>query len=169
MGGAGGIFVASHIVGDQMRRMVDEPEHRAEIDASLEDVYETLFMTSSPTCTKAALNMLGHRVGGLRLPMIEADEPSWLRCATMLVQHNLPITDLPASARRERTARPAPRWTGGDRQNMTVLEYDGRIVVVDVGLAFHAGDGRESTWCCPTSPTCASEHATSRRFRHPRP
>ena len=54
--------------------MVDEPEHRAEIDASLQDVYETLFMTASPTCTKAALNMLGHKVGGLRLPLIEADE-----------------------------------------------------------------------------------------------
>ena len=73
MGGAGGICVASHIVGDEMRRMVEEPEHRAEIDASLQDVYETLFMTASPTCTKAALNMLGHKVGGLRLPMIEAD------------------------------------------------------------------------------------------------
>ena len=33
IGGAGGILVASHIVGDEMRRMVDEPEHRAEIDA----------------------------------------------------------------------------------------------------------------------------------------
>ena len=40
--------------------MVDEPERRAEIDASLRDVYETLFMTSSPICTKAALNLLGH-------------------------------------------------------------------------------------------------------------
>ena len=33
IGGAGGILVASHIVGDEMRRMVDEPERRAEIDA----------------------------------------------------------------------------------------------------------------------------------------
>src|ERR1035438_3035046 len=56
MGGAGGILVASHIVGNQMRRMVDEPEHRAEVDDSLRDVYETLFITSNPTCTKAALN-----------------------------------------------------------------------------------------------------------------
>ena len=29
MGGAGGILVASHIVGNEMRRMVDEPERRA--------------------------------------------------------------------------------------------------------------------------------------------
>src|ERR1700680_3013853 len=72
IGGAGGILVASHIVGNEMRRMVQEPENRAEIDASLRDVYETLFLTSSPTCTKAALNLLGHDTGGLRLPLREA-------------------------------------------------------------------------------------------------
>lgn len=89
MGGAGGICVASHIVGDEMRRMVDEPAHRAAIDASLQDVYETLFMTASPTCTKAALNMLGHKVGGLRLPMIEADEEELKAVRAVLVRHGL--------------------------------------------------------------------------------
>jgi len=89
MGGAGGILVASHIVGNEMRRMVDEPEHRAEIDASLRDVYETLFMTASPTCTKAALNLLGHDVGGLRLPLVPAtaDETEVVRA--MLERHGL--------------------------------------------------------------------------------
>ncbi len=99
IGGAGGICVASHIVGDEMRRMVDEPEHRAEIDASLQDVYETLFMTASPTCTKAALNLLGHKVGGLRLPMIEASDEELETVRAMLVRHDLPIADRPASAR----------------------------------------------------------------------
>ncbi|HTA15085.1 MAG TPA: 4-hydroxy-tetrahydrodipicolinate synthase [Solirubrobacteraceae bacterium] len=89
MGGAGGILVASHVVGDEMRRMVDEPERRAEIDASLKDVYETLFMTASPTCTKAALNMLGHKVGGLRLPLIEASEPELEAVQAMLLKHGL--------------------------------------------------------------------------------
>jgi 4-hydroxy-tetrahydrodipicolinate synthase len=89
IGGAGGICVASHIVGDEMRRMVDEPEHRDEIDASLQDVYETLFMTSSPTCTKAALNLLGHKVGGLRLPMVEASEDELEAVRAMLVRHDL--------------------------------------------------------------------------------
>ena len=46
------------------------PSAAREIDASLRDVYETLFMTASPTCTKAALNLLGHDVGGLRLPLV---------------------------------------------------------------------------------------------------
>jgi 4-hydroxy-tetrahydrodipicolinate synthase len=101
MGGAGGISVASHIVGDEMRRMVDEPEHRAEIDAGLKDVYETLFMTASPTCTKAALNMLGHKVGGLRLPLIEADEHELSAVRAMLVRHGLldEGTPTPSSAR----------------------------------------------------------------------
>jgi len=89
MGGAGGVLVASHVVGDEMRRMVDEPERRAEIDASLRDVYETLFLTANPICVKAALNMLGHRVGGLRLPLVEADEGEKEAVRAMLERHGL--------------------------------------------------------------------------------
>src|SRR5437588_1037748 len=89
MGGAGGICVASHIVGPEMRRMVDEPERRAEIDASLRDVYETLFLTANPICVKAALNMLGHRVGGLRLPLVDADEGEKEAVRAMLERHGL--------------------------------------------------------------------------------
>lgn len=89
MGEPGGILVASHIVGPQMRRMVDEPEHRAEIDASLRDVYEALFITASPACTKAALEMLGHHVGGLRLPLVEVDARERDSVRAMLVRHEL--------------------------------------------------------------------------------
>jgi 4-hydroxy-tetrahydrodipicolinate synthase len=89
IGGAGGIVVTSHIVGNEMRRMVDEPERRAEIDASLRDVYETLFITSNPTCTKAALNLLGHNVGGLRLPLVEATAEETEAVRAMLVRHGL--------------------------------------------------------------------------------
>jgi 4-hydroxy-tetrahydrodipicolinate synthase len=89
MGGAGVISVASHIVGSEMRRMIDEPEHREEIDASLRDVYETLFLTSSPTCTKAALNLLGFDVGGVRLPIVEATEQETAAVRAMLERHGL--------------------------------------------------------------------------------
>jgi 4-hydroxy-tetrahydrodipicolinate synthase len=89
MGGAGGVCVASHIVGNEMRRMIDEPEHRAEIDASLQDVYKTLFMTASPTCTKAALNLLGHEVGGLRLPLVLATAAETEAVRAMLERHGL--------------------------------------------------------------------------------
>ena len=89
MGGAGGICVSSHIVGNEMRRMYDEPEHRAEIDASLRDVYETLFITASPIPVKAALNLLGHDVGGLRLPLVEADEHEQAQIRGALERHGL--------------------------------------------------------------------------------
>lgn len=90
LGGAGGVLVASHVVGDEMRRMADEPERRAEIDASLRDVYETLFLTSSPTCTKAALHMLGLIDGEhLRLPMVPADDAERDAVRQMLVRHGL--------------------------------------------------------------------------------
>jgi 4-hydroxy-tetrahydrodipicolinate synthase len=89
IGGEGGILVASHIVGNELAKMVSEPEHRAQIDASLRDVYETLFLTSSPSCTKAALNLLGHDVGGLRLPLVEATEKETAAVRSMLERHGL--------------------------------------------------------------------------------
>ncbi len=89
IGGAGGVAVASHVVGREMRRMVDEPELRHEIDASLRDVYETLFLTSSPTCTKAALNMLGLNAGTTRLPIVDATEQELEQVRAMLVRHGL--------------------------------------------------------------------------------
>ena len=89
MGGAGGILVASHIVGNEMRRMVDEPESRSQIDASLQDVYEALFLTSNPTCTKAALNLLGHDVGGLRLPLVEATAEETDAVRATLLKHGM--------------------------------------------------------------------------------
>jgi 4-hydroxy-tetrahydrodipicolinate synthase len=74
LGLAGGICVSSHVVGTEMRRMFDEPERRAEIDGSLRDLFKAMFCTASPIPVKTALNLLGHDVGGLRLPLVEADE-----------------------------------------------------------------------------------------------
>jgi 4-hydroxy-tetrahydrodipicolinate synthase len=74
LGGAGGILVASHIVGSQMRRMVDEPDERATIHESLLPVFAALSVGPAAMTTKAALNLLGIRAGRLRLPYVEADE-----------------------------------------------------------------------------------------------
>ena len=74
MGGAGGILVASHIVGPQMRAMVDEPERRDAIHEELADVFEALGVTTNPIPIKTALNLLGFEVGGFRLPIVDADE-----------------------------------------------------------------------------------------------
>ena len=94
LGGEGGILVASHVVGDEMRRMVDEPDERAEIDASLQDVWRVMGVTTNPIPVKAALNMVGHRVGGLRLPLVEADEREREAVRAMLERHGLlePVT-----------------------------------------------------------------------------
>ena len=71
LGGAGGILVASHVVGDEMRRMVDEPEQRAEID-------EPRCATSTRRCSSTASPMhdqgraepaRASASGGLRLPL----------------------------------------------------------------------------------------------------
>jgi 4-hydroxy-tetrahydrodipicolinate synthase len=97
LGAAGVVSVASHLVGNEMQRMVEEPERRAEIDASLRDVYETLFLTANPTCTKAALNLLGHDVGGVRLPIVEATDEERDAVRAMLERHGL-LSSSPARA-----------------------------------------------------------------------
>jgi 4-hydroxy-tetrahydrodipicolinate synthase len=89
LGGTGGVLVGSHIVGDQMRRMVDEPERRREIDAELSDLYEALAITTNPIPVKAALNLMGHEVGGLRLPLVEADEREVAAIRAVLDRHGL--------------------------------------------------------------------------------
>jgi 4-hydroxy-tetrahydrodipicolinate synthase len=89
LGGTGGILVASHLVGREMRRIIDEPESRHEVEEGLSDLYRALTVTTNPIPLKAALNMTGHRVGGLRLPLVEAteDEKAVIRAA--LERHEL--------------------------------------------------------------------------------
>jgi 4-hydroxy-tetrahydrodipicolinate synthase len=90
MGGAGGICVSSHIVGNEMKELFGlsgDPLFHA--DALLHDVYTTMFITSSPAPVKAALEMLGHRVGGLRLPLVECDEDERALVRDCLERHNL--------------------------------------------------------------------------------
>ena len=89
LGCNGLISVAAHVAGNEMRRMFDEPDARAEIDASLRDVYDVLFCTASPTPVKAALNLLGHDVGGLRLPMVEASDDERAKVQAVLERHGL--------------------------------------------------------------------------------
>ena len=78
-GGAGGILVASHIVGERMREMWNaaqggDLERAREIDAELQPVYAALGVTTNPIPVKAGLEMLGLDSGRLRLPLVPADE-----------------------------------------------------------------------------------------------
>jgi 4-hydroxy-tetrahydrodipicolinate synthase len=72
-----------------MRRMIDEPDNRREIHDSLVDLFKALFVTTSPIPVKAALNMLGHDVGGLRLPLVEASEDEQAAVRDALERHGL--------------------------------------------------------------------------------
>jgi 4-hydroxy-tetrahydrodipicolinate synthase len=89
LGGTGGILVASHLVGREMRRLIDEPDRRHEIEDGLRDLYKALTVTTNPIPVKAALGLAGHEVGGLRLPLVEADEAELDVIRTALERHNL--------------------------------------------------------------------------------
>jgi 4-hydroxy-tetrahydrodipicolinate synthase len=77
--GAGGILVASHLVGPQMREMWDAAHagnlaRAREIDSGLGGLYDVLGITTNPIPLKAALAMTGLiPFGGLRLPLVEVD------------------------------------------------------------------------------------------------
>jgi 4-hydroxy-tetrahydrodipicolinate synthase len=89
LGEAGGILVASHIVGPEMRRMVDEPDQRRAIHDSLAEVFAAMFCTASPAPVKAALAMIGLPVGGVRLPLVEVDEEQAEIVRVALERHGL--------------------------------------------------------------------------------
>ena len=79
LGGKGGVFVFTHVVGQQVKELIgrfnegDRDGARA-IAREIEPVIEALAVTTNPIPVKAALNMLGHDVGGLRLPLLEATD-----------------------------------------------------------------------------------------------
>ncbi|MGZ4431173.1 MAG: 4-hydroxy-tetrahydrodipicolinate synthase [Gaiellales bacterium] len=79
LGGAGGVCVASHLAGRQMRELIaavraGDLDAAERIDADLRSLYDALAITTNPIPVKAALNLLGHRVGGLRLPLVPATD-----------------------------------------------------------------------------------------------
>lgn len=89
MGEPGGVLVASHLFGEEMRRMVDEPERRREIDSSLNDVYRDLTVAPLACSVKAALKLIGLDVGRPRLPYVELDSDELATVREMLERHGL--------------------------------------------------------------------------------
>jgi 4-hydroxy-tetrahydrodipicolinate synthase len=84
LGGLGGVCVHTHVVGPRVKAQVrafreGDAETARQIDQELEPVYELLKIQTNPIAIKAALNLLGHDVGGLRLPLVEADEGEVVR------------------------------------------------------------------------------------------
>ncbi len=90
MGEAGGILVASHLFGEEMHRMADEPDRRREIDDGLKDVYRDMPVAPLACATKAALNLLGILpLASPRLPYVELDEQELGVIRSMLERHGL--------------------------------------------------------------------------------
>jgi 4-hydroxy-tetrahydrodipicolinate synthase len=79
LGGVGGVCVHTHLVGTRVKEMVrrfrdGDREGAKAIEEELKPVIEALAVTTNPIPVKAALNLLGHEVGGMRLPLVEATE-----------------------------------------------------------------------------------------------
>jgi 4-hydroxy-tetrahydrodipicolinate synthase len=97
-GGAGGILVASHLVGDRMREVWDaaqtgDLDRAREIDAGLQPLYGALGVTTNPIPLKAALEMTGLiPSGALRLPLVEADAQQRTTVREALEAVGLPVS-----------------------------------------------------------------------------
>jgi 4-hydroxy-tetrahydrodipicolinate synthase len=79
LGGMGGVCVHTHIVGPQVKELIrrfreGDAEGAKRLEQETAPAIEILRVVTNPIAIKAALNMLGREVGGLRLPLVEADD-----------------------------------------------------------------------------------------------
>jgi 4-hydroxy-tetrahydrodipicolinate synthase len=79
LGGVGGVCVHTHVVGRQVKELIrlwNAGEHEAArtLDRELGPSVELLRVVGNPIAIKAALNLLGHEVGGHRLPLVDPTE-----------------------------------------------------------------------------------------------
>jgi 4-hydroxy-tetrahydrodipicolinate synthase len=79
LGGRGGVCVHTHIVGPQVKELIrlareGDLERARQLDEELEPAYELIGVVTGPIQIKTALNLLGHEVGGVRLPLVEASD-----------------------------------------------------------------------------------------------
>ena len=79
LGGVGGVCVHTHVVGPQVKEMIrrfrdGDTDGARELEAETQPALDILKVVGNPIAIKAALNLLGHDVGGSRLPLVEANE-----------------------------------------------------------------------------------------------
>lgn len=94
LGAVGIVSVAAHLVGDRIRQMTDlvttgDIPAARKIHEELTPLFNALFVTSNPIPVKAALEMLGHRVGPPRLPLVPASPEERARVEKALVDAGL--------------------------------------------------------------------------------
>lgn len=79
VGGQGIISVASHLVGSDIKKMIrafkeGDVEKAIKLNKKLTSIFSGIFINTNPIPVKAALNMMGINVGGLRPPLIELED-----------------------------------------------------------------------------------------------
>ena len=79
LGAVGGVCVHTHVVGPRVKEQVrlgrsGDLEGARAIDRELEAAYDLLKVVGNPIAIKCALNLLGHDVGGHRLPLVDPTE-----------------------------------------------------------------------------------------------
>jgi 4-hydroxy-tetrahydrodipicolinate synthase len=79
LGGIGGICVHTHVWGRETKEMVrlwkaGDTEGAESLNTAMQPAYDLLKITTNPIPIKAAMNLLGHELGGYRLPMVEPTE-----------------------------------------------------------------------------------------------
>jgi 4-hydroxy-tetrahydrodipicolinate synthase len=79
VGGVGGVCVYTHVVGPRVKQMIrryraGDVDEARRLDQELGPALDLLTVVVNPIAIKAALRLLGHDVGGHRLPLVEADE-----------------------------------------------------------------------------------------------
>jgi len=84
VGGTGGVCVHTHVWGPQTKEMVrlykaGDVEGAAALNDEMAPAYELLKVQTNPIAIKAAMNLLGHELGGYRLPMVEPTDEELAR------------------------------------------------------------------------------------------
>ena len=77
LGCSGIVSVAAHVIGDEMKEMVDawfegDTAQATKWHLDLFPIFKGIFITSNPVPIKALLNMMGINAGGVRLPLVKA-------------------------------------------------------------------------------------------------
>ena len=79
LGAIGGICVHTHVWGSQTKEMVrrykdGDVDGARRLNEEMAPAYDLLKVQTNPIAIKSALNLLGHEVGGFRLPMVDPTE-----------------------------------------------------------------------------------------------
>jgi 4-hydroxy-tetrahydrodipicolinate synthase len=100
VGGVGGVCVHTHVVGPQVKELIrrfrsGDVENARALEGELRPALDILKVVTNPIGIKTALNLLGHEVGGLRLPLVEATEDEAMQIRACLERLGL-LTVAPA-------------------------------------------------------------------------